>query len=756
LTPAEQQERVHKALQEGRTQQALELARMLFKHDSSPENLELVRKTTMARARQLRSNGYSRDAATVLVNALDLGGADFLRQLAQELAACGDVQRAMELLQRVDDPAINTSVLAQAVDAAMRQGQAARNLLPDDLRCQFDLVRQAFAQLEAGQHEAARTALQGIGLQSPFLEWKLLLRGLLAYYQGDDARALENWQRLDDKRLPARLAGPFRFLLDPAFRQAQPAETQNQLQKVIDQLLGSPLALQLRNIEKDLAKEKLLAQAFRQAETLLPSLRQQAPALVNRLAACFFWAILNHGHPEDKERYLRVFGTPTDDPELHRLSALAMEHRHAWEPAHLAWQDLDAEVEKNPAWGTPEQRNRVRALIWSRMGENADARSEHADQFPAFFQRLSQKERSLKPAAEQCFKKSLALAPDQLEAHQALFQHYQDKKKTAKALQAGAELLARFPDHVLTLEAMGDLNREKENYQEALEHYERAVAVNPLEKRLRNKVGTAQLFLARALACAGEFDEARAHFQAVLSREEGNKNFVLCKWAACEFKAQNHARAEELILQARPEGCQILETAYALAIEAVRYQLPAPLRKRFTGEFNLALQEPASVATACQILATAGSLRSADVSYHGQQAHEKKVLGYLGRALPLSWTAEQLEAVCETLLLLDNRKYLKKILQRGKREFPDNPIFFLKEAEVILIDYGEPWKANRLLEQARRRTQDLPRGERQERLFDLIRNLQEMAGDEDMDHPMNLFGRMMDMMDEFDDGDDDY
>ena len=55
---------------------------------------------------------------------------------------------------------------------------------------------QAFAQVQAGQDEAARETLQPIGLRSPFLEWKVLLRGLIAYYQSDDVRALDNWQRL--------------------------------------------------------------------------------------------------------------------------------------------------------------------------------------------------------------------------------------------------------------------------------------------------------------------------------------------------------------------------------------------------------------------------------------------------------------------------------------------------------------------------------------------------------------------------------
>src|SRR5206468_8841041 len=119
---------------------------------------------------------------------------------------------------------------------ALQQGKAGRDVLPEPLREQFDLVLKAFRHLEAGQDDQAREALQGIGLQSPFLEWKLLLRGLLAYYQKDDVRAAENWQRLDPQRLPARLAAPLRFLIDPAYRHAQAPQTQATLKKQADRL----------------------------------------------------------------------------------------------------------------------------------------------------------------------------------------------------------------------------------------------------------------------------------------------------------------------------------------------------------------------------------------------------------------------------------------------------------------------------------------------------------------------------------------
>src|SRR5262249_17413088 len=278
---------------------------------------ELLQNTILGRARQLRSQGYTRDAGSVLQNAVQLDGAPgFLEQLAEELAACGDVRRALEVLGKVPDPPGRPRGLAQAADAAPRQGKSGRDLLPEAYRGEFDAVLRAFAHAAVGQDEQARADLQAVGLQSPFLEWKVFLRGLLAYYQNDDARALENWQRLSPDRLPARLAAPLRFTIDAAFRTAQPPETQAVLQTQADQLPAAPLVQPLRAIQAALARGRQLGQAFRQAETLLPALRQHDPRLVPRLAACFYWAVIDHGLPEDMRRFQRVFGAPADDPQL--------------------------------------------------------------------------------------------------------------------------------------------------------------------------------------------------------------------------------------------------------------------------------------------------------------------------------------------------------------------------------------------------------------------------------------------------------
>ena len=151
----------------------------------------------------------------------------------------------------------------------------------------MDAVLQAFAHLEKGADEQVKAALQPIGLQSPFMEWRVLIRGLLAYYAGDDARANENWQRLDPKRLPARLAAPFRFGFDPDFRSAQPADMQNELRRQLDVLQGPSLTANLHTIQLLLGRAGSMAQAFRLIDGLLPAFRKQAPDLVPRLPPAF-------------------------------------------------------------------------------------------------------------------------------------------------------------------------------------------------------------------------------------------------------------------------------------------------------------------------------------------------------------------------------------------------------------------------------------------------------------------------------------
>lgn len=727
-SPAELENRVRRAMQEGRYQNALELGKQLCRQEPTPAREELLRTIYLGRIRQLRAQGYTKDARSLIDHVLQLGHREpaWLEQLAVELAACGDARRALELTQTLPNSQVQAQIHSVAVDQALALKEAGRAQLPEALREQFDLILKAFAQLAAGQDDAVRETLQGIGLQSPFLEWKLLLRGLQAYYRQEDERALDNWNRLKPDRLPARLAAPLRFAIDPGYARLQSPETQAALRRQADRLHSSGLAQSLRAIQSALNPESL-PQALQLAEGVLPSLRRDAPQQVPRLAACVQSATLRYGNQRDLQRFKRIFGAPPEDPQLDRLEALALEGCHDLEQAHKHWQKYEQSVANHPEVWPPGHAVRARALVWLRMGTNAASIPDNAmlKDAPAWIKNMPGRPKELKPTAEQCFQRSLTLDPELVDAYEELFDFYRKRKQDAKAVDIGKKLLERFPDHSPTLSAMSELLMTVGDHAEAVSFLQRALKVNPLERRLRGLLGTAHSYLARSRAEAGAYDEARVEYQAALALGDGAQRYaVLCKWAACEFKAGNPEKAEELLQQALADAGQPLPVNYQMLIEAIRLKLKPPLKKRFEKEFGDALAEPPTIPAAVALLEGAFMHAVANVKYTGQKTHEKKVLAYYDQ-LPLAgFTEAQLLQAGQALVGLKDGKRLKKVAAKGKQRFHQNPRFDLFEVDTYLLPKPKRtgmWQVRTLLDQVRRALEKLPADEQKEVEQELLR-----------------------------------
>lgn len=78
--------------------------------------------------------------------------------------------------------------------------------LPPDLRAECALVREALDLTARGEPRPALDCLTAIGRKSPYADWRLFVRGLVAFQQGDLAAAREAWDRLETGRRPARIA----------------------------------------------------------------------------------------------------------------------------------------------------------------------------------------------------------------------------------------------------------------------------------------------------------------------------------------------------------------------------------------------------------------------------------------------------------------------------------------------------------------------------------------------------------------------
>jgi tetratricopeptide (TPR) repeat protein len=713
--------RVETEIREGRNHQAFDSARALYEIAPNDANRNLVVEATLDEAQRRLELHQAVQAVTIASRVCMLVETDGEKErLAEILARSGNLSRAWLLAQQLANPGLIARIFCHAADCAVCGKPTVTEGVPTDFISQKELMIRAFGEVADGQDEQARATLQAIGLTSPFLEWKVLLRGFLAYYQSDNAKAVENWQRLNPKRVPARLAAPFLMRIGPGFRTAQTSQAQERLQATFDHLQGGDLIRRLRTLQRYLANERHLSQAFRHAEQLMPRLRTEAPGLIPRIAACFFWIIVDHGFPEDKHRYKRVFGGSLEDPELHRMEALALESRHQLDDAHEAWQRYERSLAIHDAALPSGHADLMRSLVWRHMADNANSLPDERmlrmlDRLP--FSQFGEVPRPLKPDAETCLRHSLKLAPDRLEAHISLFKHYLAADKPKKTLQAGKRLLKKFPNHGPTLDRMGDLFLQAGDTAEALTHYKRAVEASPLDSQLRSKLALAHAASAEASTKLRSFDDARQGFQAALALgDQSHRLAVLCQWAASEFLAGNAGQAEELLTQARSEPSHRLAIAYSMLSHVARLKLGKILKTRFGNDFKELLAQPFDAVAGTALATEAATHRLSGSAYVGQKTHERKVMGYLDKAEGAALSEAQLRQVCDALADLNVPKRMQSFFVQGQARFPNNPHFFLAEVDHELSRSRyliSPFRVSNLLKKVRELAASLPRADRE-------------------------------------------
>ncbi len=757
--------KIRNAMEQGRSQRAFEMARELYQDQQTRANSELLKDAAEVRSRDLLAERRIDPAANVL---LEVGRVtkdeDLIANAAKLLAVSEQFAKATELQEEVEDPSRKQLILCHVLDKALVMGSAARKHVPAEYQKDFDAVLAAFAHSEKGEDEKVTELLKGFGLRSPFLEWKILLRGLLAYYAGDDQKAIENWQRLDSNRLTFRTVLPLRFSIDSSFATQQRPITQQRLQQEVDALQGDKIIQGLRVVQSNLDNPETMGEAFRAAGRIRPLLREKSPAHLARLSQCFYWAIIHHGDADDLPRFRQTFDPVKDDPDLERLEALAMEVRGQLPLAHQAWQDFEKTVTKSNFWHD-SIKNRVRALVWERLGENAgqvpdEEEMDDVEEFFPFAGMKPQRPKPLKPGAIECYEKSLELDPTQASVYQSLYDEYKRKDEHAKATEVAKRWVAQFPDDASAAELLGDALMEIESYREALEIYKKAYQANPLEQRLGWKLSDANAYTARTYVEEGNFDEARSHFEAALKHNQRRFAFtILCKWAACEYKAEEPERAEELLARASKEQPSRLAIVFSILIDLIRLKL-SKLKNKYNKEFNALLAEKPTGQAAGALAAISAGYKHAGVQYYGQKTHEKKVTDYLKKALTeVQFTNDELKQVVTGLMAYDKKTLFLDYVSLGQKKFPKDVFYYMVELQHLMSNRGrfgfvDFRRIHTLIEKARKLVEEMPKSEEQQKIASQLSQAQAML--EAMNPFARLFGGMGGMGGMFGSFDDEY
>ena len=143
------------------------------------------------------------DAQTEVLLALQSG--DFKKAAEIMIGRYRDTKTPLSLQDR--------STLADMVVIAFEDFPRLRDVNPE-LHEELSVVRRSLECVCAGRFTDALAELKSIKMQCIFAGWRLFLKGVCAFYRGEDTEALEAFQRLNNKDLLSKAARPFVFVIN--------------------------------------------------------------------------------------------------------------------------------------------------------------------------------------------------------------------------------------------------------------------------------------------------------------------------------------------------------------------------------------------------------------------------------------------------------------------------------------------------------------------------------------------------------------
>ena len=564
--------------------------------------------------------------------------------------------------------------------------------LPDELKPHCDAILAGFRAYESGNDEDARTALAKIPLGSPFLEWKVLLRGLMAYTSNDDGRALENWSRLSNEQLPSQLAAPLRAKLDPSFRPGQSFEQNAALLRRAELLIDTPLAISITALRTEIRRGKSLVNAFRTAESVAVRCKHDDPVVFKRIARLFYRAILDHGEPADIPRYRKVFSKPSDDPEFLKLEAQRFEHSDSISEANTCWSLFERWLSSNPLKWPEGLVRRARAVILHRIANNIeeDDQPSLVDEFRRILSRatLPNTLLNLPPIAEDpvaIWQKACELSPEWEPPARALFDFYSEQKNLEQAKAVAQRFLAHQPTALWAVEGLADLFARNGEARAALDLWLQALRANPLDRDYQIDVARAYVSTVRVELMEGDFARAEA---TLIEGETYCKQSHPTSWKVLRSVVARCAKqvdlADALQVELESDREKLPVTRFHFAASAVLAKWKPVQKKAVDFAFAESLAEPASPTIASYLLVSLADYIEYGIDYRGRAAHQKKIVAYALSTAESDAPIIDIERIAIQLQIQGEWTAAQKFAAVCSRRFPLNPVFTMTTIQALL------------------------------------------------------------------------
>lgn len=564
-------------------------------------------------------------------------------------------------------------------------------------------VQEALAAVSAGDYAAAAAHVRAIGRNSVFANWRMFVKGLTAFYAGEDEKALDAFGRLPAGTGPAAAAQPFRLLIDEGFQWPESNKEQ-------DALIAQ--ACEIADLPKQLAEALPRADYLWRVGRLRDSCRlmrdsakefpTDAPTALGRLSEFYLNAALNLP-PDQAGEYVRHVLRPLHEGRCRSWVEAAM----LWRIKCLAYEDAledqglwDCWTEFLEAYADAYEPNeRLESLVFLHLGAEFSVLVDAPYGFRVPYSRRRARDclRNAKMATA-AFRLSVERNPEDRDAHCRLADVLSATGEKSKLNRLLDEMIRKFPDDKETLLRTGQACILRKSQVKGVKYLEAAVHLDPLDRRARELLSIGYLHLANRYFSERRIEKGREIYQKAVENaypDARNFNlgraFICVRWAAREFFFGELQAGNALLEQAL--ACGVSEFPLLLFAEVIceSVGVSTSAMEPLVARVKEAFAGPADAATAADLMEVVGYTHSM-VSADYLKSQVWRVSRYASAAAAGPCSREVAERIIRCAMEGDFHKklvtlYLKKMLAADK----DDPLFIYLEVRAAMEeDYGMP------------------------------------------------------------------
>lgn len=386
--------------------------------------------------------------------------------------------------------------------------------LPPKIFSDLDRIRAALKSVAGESWQKALDKIKPIGTRSIFASWKLFIKGLCAFYGQEDEKALTTFSKVPADSPAAVAAAPYQALLrNNPLQEAESKDTHL--------ATGICVVAGYGAVAADLARAEYLwtVKRFRDSHIHLRRTIENFPVcsrgLTRSLTALYCNACFDMP-PRPAQKYIEhlvrsAFNRRADTAaQLWAQRSLALyseDHedsdafiREQWEKFIALYESLNGD--------SP----RVRSLVYARLGALFSIEMPDDAPFSFFFFRRRRKGPNLrkKEMAQLCYQKSVDAAPAAIQpqlAQVVFFEKIGDASRVNRLLD---KLIRQFPDEKEVLVKAGMRCSERKAFVKAMRYLDRALALDPMDKDLRESFIVTCIRAARQYSVKANPKKARA------------------------------------------------------------------------------------------------------------------------------------------------------------------------------------------------------------------------------------------------------